>query len=81
MGEPYLTRFLPPADPGNAVSCAVCGCRLMSASGHEDGAWRHFPSLHAGRDARGCRPACIDALHDRSGRAQAYAGESGVAAA
>ena len=46
----------------------MCGCRLVAQSGREDGAWRHFPSLMAGHDARGCRPQCVDALHDREGR-------------
>jgi hypothetical protein len=37
-------------------------------TGQDDGAYRHFPSLKAGQDARGCRPHCVDALHDRDGR-------------
>ena len=49
------------------VSCAVCGCRLMPASGRDDAAWRHLPSLDPMCDARGDRPACIDALHDSEG--------------
>jgi hypothetical protein len=40
----------------------------MAATGAEDGLYRHFPSLAAGQDARGCRPHCVDALHDRDGR-------------
>lgn len=81
MADSSVTRFLPPTGADSPVSCAVCGCRLMAASGRDDGAWRHFPSLHAGRDARGCRPACVDALHDRGGQILVLAGESGAAAA
>jgi hypothetical protein len=55
-------------DSSGPVTCAVCGCRLLAASGGEDGAYRHFPSMHAGQDARGCRPQCVDALHDFEGR-------------
>ncbi|HWH24386.1 MAG TPA: hypothetical protein VNW68_05770 [Candidatus Limnocylindria bacterium] len=40
----------------------------MAATGSEDGAWRHFPSLMAGQDARGCRPHCVDELHGQDGR-------------
>lgn len=46
------------------VTCATCGCRLQPT----DGAWRHFNPL-GGRDARGCRVACVDADHDSTGRA------------
>ncbi|MDP8905288.1 MAG: hypothetical protein M3N29_08225 [Chloroflexota bacterium] len=81
MGDSSVTRFLPPVGADSAISCAVCGCRLMPATGGEDGAWRHFPSLHSGRDARGCRPHCVDALHDRSGRILALSPEPGAAAA
>jgi hypothetical protein len=49
------------------VTCATCGCRL-EASGTADAApWFHFGRL-GGRDARGDRPACLDAPHDRSGQ-------------
>jgi hypothetical protein len=41
---------------------------LVAGTGREDGAYRHFPSLKADQDARGCRPHCVDALHDRDGR-------------
>ena len=68
MSDSSVTRFLPPRDVSGPVSCAVCGCRLMAATGSEDGGFRHFPSLHAGQDARGCRPHCIDALHGGDGR-------------
>ena len=68
MSDSSVTRFLPPRDASGPVTCAVCGCRLMGATGHEDGLYRHFPSLAAGQDARGCRPHCVDALHDRDGR-------------
>ncbi len=53
--------------PEGPVTCATCGCRLEAASGADDGAWRHFASLSAGQDARGCRPHCVDALHDSDG--------------
>lgn len=51
---------------GAPVTCSACGCRLRA--GGEDGAtaWFHFNPL-AGRDARGCRVACADAAHDRTG--------------
>jgi hypothetical protein len=68
MGDSSVTRFLPPRDIAGPVTCAVCGCRLMAASGSEDGAWRHYPSLMTGQDARGCRPFCVDALHGYNGR-------------
>jgi len=32
--------------------------------------WQHFPSGTVGQDARGCRTACADELHDRFGRTQ-----------
>jgi hypothetical protein len=47
------------------VTCAACGCRLERASAGE---WRHFSPM-GGRDARGCRVACVDEAHDREGRA------------
>lgn len=62
-----ITRWLPPPDPLGPVSCATCGCRLVDA-GADGTAWRHFSSLHPGQDARGCRTACVDAVHDRDGR-------------
>lgn len=48
---------------GAPVTCSSCGCRL-SQTGE---AWFHFNPI-AGRDARGCRVACADAAHDRTGR-------------
>lgn len=68
MRDSSVTRFLPPREVGGPVTCSVCGCRLMAGAGSEDGAYRHFPSLHPGQDARGCRPQCVDALHDSDGR-------------
>ncbi len=47
------------------VTCASCGCRLAPDPEHRD-AWRHFHPFD-GHDARGCRVACVDALHDRNG--------------
>lgn len=50
------------------VTCAACGCRL-TASGD---AFAHFNPI-GGRDARGCRIDCADALHDATGRPIAVA--------
>jgi hypothetical protein len=51
------------------LTCAACGCRLTpreslaDGGGHgPDAAWRHFWGA-PGRDARGCRLACIDLPH------------------
>lgn len=68
MSDSSVTSFLPPRDASGPVTCAVCGCRLMAATGGEDGAYRHFPSLMPTEDARGCRPQCVDALHGQDGR-------------
>jgi hypothetical protein len=68
MNESTYTRWLPPPDPSGPVTCETCGCRLTELAGFDGGAWRHFPSLHAGQDARGCRPHCIDRIHGRDGR-------------
>ena len=48
------------------VTCNVCGCRLTEVRELDGAAWRHFQSL-PGQDARGCRPGCVDELHDRFG--------------
>jgi hypothetical protein len=45
------------------VTCVACGCRLAQA----DGGYVHFNPM-AGRDARGDRVDCVDALHDDNGR-------------
>jgi hypothetical protein len=50
-----------------AVSCTACGCRLEASGTSDEAPWFHFGRL-GGRDARGDRPGCIDAPHDRSGR-------------
>lgn len=68
MSDFSITGLLTSRDSHGPVTCAVCGCRLVSASGRDDGAYRHFPSLLTGQDARGCRPHCVDALHDHDGR-------------
>jgi len=60
-----ITHWLPPADANGPVTCDTCGCRLVAT---ELETWHHFPSLHPGQDARGCRPFCVDAQHDRHGR-------------
>ena len=77
MSDSSVTRFLPPRQAGGPVTCAVCGCRLIAATGSEDGAYRHFPSLNPLLDARGCRPHCVEALHDHDGRVLQPAGASG----
>ena len=56
-------------DAVGPVTCAACGCRLIGLTGLLDGAYRHFPSMKPGQDARGCTTACVDALHDHEGRA------------
>jgi hypothetical protein len=48
------------------VTCATCGCRLEPV----DGAWFHFGRL-GGRDARGCRVACVESAHGADGLATA----------
>ena len=53
---------------GAPVTCAACGCRLTQSGD----AYFHFNPL-GGRDARGCRVACVDAAHDSTGRAIAVA--------
>ena len=50
-----------------AVTCAICGCRLAADERGGTIQWRHFGAL-GGRDAIGCRVACIEAAHDRTGR-------------
>ena len=60
-----ITQWLPAPDARGPVTCDTCGCRLVLV---ETEIWRHFPSDTPGRDARGCRPACADSLHDRFGR-------------
>jgi hypothetical protein len=49
------------------VTCAACGCRLEPSGTADASPWFHFGRL-GGRDARGCRTACIDAPHDRTGQ-------------
>jgi hypothetical protein len=48
------------------VTCAACGCRLEPSGTSDEAPWFHFGRL-GGRDARGDRPVCIEAPHDRSG--------------
>jgi hypothetical protein len=48
------------------VTCAACGCRLDPSGTADDAPWFHFGRL-GGRDARGDRPTCLDAPHDRTG--------------
>jgi hypothetical protein len=49
------------------VTCGSCGCRLEYAGPSGTEAWFHYGRM-GGRDARGCRVACIDAPHDAHGR-------------
>lgn len=53
---------------GGPVTCGACGCRLQATGGPGAEAWFHYGRL-GGRDARGCRVACVDAPHDALGRA------------
>ena len=48
------------------VTCSACGCRLEHAA--DLNGWLHFAPM-AGRDARGCRVACADEVHDARGHA------------
>jgi hypothetical protein len=64
----WMSRYDIPRPATYPVSCEACGCRLMPASDSDAATWRHLPSLDPLRDARGDRPACIDALHDSEGR-------------
>jgi hypothetical protein len=50
------------------VTCSACGCRLEPVGPSDHQAWFHF-GRGGGRDARGCRVACIEAAHDTEGRA------------
>lgn len=62
----YDTSGIAGSEPRTGpVTCTACGCRLERASADS---YKHFSPM-AGRDARGCRVDCVDALHDRQGRA------------
>jgi hypothetical protein len=63
--DEMITNWLPAPDARGPVTCDTCGCRLESVAVET---WRHFPSAVVGQDARGCRPPCADAPHDRFGR-------------
>lgn len=60
---PALAERAPDA---GVLTCSACGCRLTArertAGIGPDAAWRHF-SGGTGRDARGCRLACVDEPH------------------
>jgi hypothetical protein len=53
---------------GATVTCDACGCRLTTRESADDAgvtdsrSWFHFGGS-AGRDARGCAVACVDAAH------------------
>jgi hypothetical protein len=51
---------------GAPVTCAACGCRLEHSTASEPATWFHFGRF-AGRDARGCRVACVELAHDGFG--------------
>jgi hypothetical protein len=53
---------------GGPVTCIACGCRLTNEGPAGSSSWTHFSPL-GGRDARGCRVACVGLPHDASGRA------------
>ena len=55
-----------PPDITSPASCAVCGCRLQKLDEIEG--WSHYSSAEPGQDARGCRTACLDKVHDRLGQ-------------
>jgi hypothetical protein len=74
MSDFSVSQFSDARGAGGPVTCEACGCRLVGLSGLLDGAYRHFPSMKPGQDARGCRPTCVDALHDHEGRALVSAG-------
>lgn len=69
MSDFSVSQFNSARDAAGPVTCSTCGCRLVGLSGLLDGAYRHFPSMKPGQDARGCTPACVDSLHDHDGRA------------
>ena len=52
----------------STVVCDACGCRLTTRESEDDAGftgdrrWFHFFGP-AGRDARGCSVACVDAAH------------------
>jgi hypothetical protein len=60
--------FFPTAvRPGSPVTCVACGCRLQAAGVEGETRWFHFGPI-GGRDARGCRVACVDDAHDSIGQ-------------
>jgi transcription initiation factor TFIIIB Brf1 subunit/transcription initiation factor TFIIB len=54
------------------VVCAACGCRLREEASDVEARWFHFDPM-SGRDARGCRVACVERAHTASGRSIAIA--------
>jgi hypothetical protein len=49
------------------VTCNACGCRLEAVDSAQE-SWFHFGRM-GGRDARGCRVACVELAHNAFGRA------------
>jgi len=66
MALEKTSAFMVPPDISRPASCALCGCRLEKIEGREG--WRHYASGESGQDARGCRTACLDRVHDRLGQ-------------
>ena len=60
----YRTGYRRRHEVGGPVTCDACGCRLQALPG---GGYTHFGAM-GGRDARGCRVDCVDAVHDTAGR-------------
>lgn len=61
-----------PQVAGGPVTCESCGCRLQHSAANGIEGWFHFSPMN-GRDARGCRIDCADAVHDARGRARSAA--------
>ncbi len=69
-GSPLIEGFVRAAVDGPVV-CRACGCRLEGPGSATDAdrlpnAWHHFEGL-PGRDARGCRVACVEVAHGPDG--------------
>jgi hypothetical protein len=72
LGSSTMDRVVRSSAEGPVV-CGTCGCRLQPPTAWLDGdasatsTYRHFEGL-PGRDARGCRVACVDLDHGLDGR-------------
>jgi hypothetical protein len=65
-GSDRRTSFDLPSSADGPVTCATCGCRLEASADPGEAVWFHFSPL-GGRDARGCRVACVELAHDARG--------------